>query len=213
LCFELEFLAHPSLRHVEDQVKAFRFLDLPIELIDDTLGHVILHRDLLNFGLASRSCSSIAIPRHTEYRVVYFLDDDTDTTWSHLAQRLDLTSNIREIYVTYLDAPEEFSGGPSFHCPETLVDQDPKSQSKGVQEVREDMLKALGVMTRLEKVHWNWVPSGSKHIIPRVFEILRTIPTLKHLSFNHPKKLSGKLPPEKHLVRRVFLRSSSLTAS
>ncbi|TFK66453.1 hypothetical protein BDN72DRAFT_147169 [Pluteus cervinus] len=70
-------------------LEVFRLLDLPAEVIDDTLGHVPLHRDLLNFALASRFCSSLAIPQHTEYRVVHFKNGDTDSTWIHLAQRID----------------------------------------------------------------------------------------------------------------------------
>ncbi|TFK66452.1 hypothetical protein BDN72DRAFT_147157 [Pluteus cervinus] len=179
--------------------QVFRLLDLPSELIDNILGHVPLHRDLLNFASASRLCSSVVIPRHTEYRVVHFEDDDTDAIWTHLARRSDLASNIREIQVIYDEAPNEFlSGTAHIHIPHGLFDMDLDFESETAEEFQQDILNVLGAMTRLEKVHWNWVPKRSKHLVQKVFDVLKTIPTLKHLSFNHPKKFSPDVTLEKH---------------
>ncbi|TFK66438.1 hypothetical protein BDN72DRAFT_800006, partial [Pluteus cervinus] len=169
---------------MDNSSEIFRLFDLPVEIIDDILGHLPLHRDLLNFALASRSSCSVVVPRHTEYRVVHFDEGDTDFTWTHLAQRTDLASNIREIHVIYEEAPEELDMGP-WHRPEGLVGSNHNIAHKSKQQIREDMFRALWSMTRLEKLHWNWVPGRSAQIIPRMLHILRTIPTLKHLAFHH----------------------------
>ncbi|TFK66454.1 hypothetical protein BDN72DRAFT_899850 [Pluteus cervinus] len=172
---------------VKDEV--FCLLGLPAEVIDDILGHVPLHRDLLNFALASRSCSSLAIPRHTEYRVVHFPYGDMDPTWTHLSRRTDLAIGIREIHILFEAAPipDEYHSRPAFHFPNRFFDPDLDLKDKDLR-LQEEIFKALSSMAKLKKVHWNWVPQRSIHLIPKVLEVLKTIPTFQHFSFNYSKE-------------------------
>ncbi|TFK66442.1 hypothetical protein BDN72DRAFT_844372 [Pluteus cervinus] len=185
---------------MDTESKAFRLLDLPTELVNDILGHVPLHHDLLNFALASRFCSSLAIPQHTEYRVIYFHDDHIDEIWTHLAQRPNLAFNIREIHVMNEEAEDEddLCLGPSWHWPRTFFQSTHDVFPKSTEELHEDMFTALTCMRRLERVHWNWASKESEHLIPKVLEILKGITTLKHLSFNQLKEFTTDLPLEKH---------------
>ncbi|TFK61262.1 hypothetical protein BDN72DRAFT_737787, partial [Pluteus cervinus] len=73
------------------------FWDLPVEITDQILPEIEHHRDLVNFACASQLCSQLAIPRHTEYRVLRLGTSNSAHIWAHLARRPDLARNIREI--------------------------------------------------------------------------------------------------------------------
>ncbi|TFK66439.1 hypothetical protein BDN72DRAFT_844371 [Pluteus cervinus] len=187
------------MKQLENIGDAFRLLDLPAEVIDNILGHVPLHRDLLNFALASRFCSTMVIPRHTEYRVIDFEENEKDQLWTHLVQRPDLACNIREIHILYGDdAPTESFWGPTYHYPKDFLEMSPEPAPKTRQAIRDDMFEALRHMARLERVHWNWLPKRSKDLVLKVFDVLKTLPMLKHLSFYHPKTFSMDVPLAKH---------------
>ncbi|TFK61265.1 hypothetical protein BDN72DRAFT_849866 [Pluteus cervinus] len=68
--------------------------DLPAEVIEHILSEIGLHRDLVNFACASRLCSQLAIPRHTQYRTLRIGTNTSAHIWAHLACRPDLACNI-----------------------------------------------------------------------------------------------------------------------
>ncbi|TFK65089.1 hypothetical protein BDN72DRAFT_218576 [Pluteus cervinus] len=71
--------------------------DLAEELVEEILAHIDRHMDILAFALTSRFFSRIAIPRHTEYRVLYLTAPKPDI-WRNLSRCSTLTSNIREVH-------------------------------------------------------------------------------------------------------------------
>ncbi|TFK60390.1 hypothetical protein BDN72DRAFT_727487, partial [Pluteus cervinus] len=70
---------------------------LPAEVIQQILPEIELHRDLVNFACASRLCSQLVIPRHSEYRVLRLEETTSSHVWTHLVRRPDSACNIREI--------------------------------------------------------------------------------------------------------------------
>ncbi|TFK65085.1 hypothetical protein BDN72DRAFT_218499 [Pluteus cervinus] len=157
-------------------------LDLAQELIDEILCWIDSPQDLVAFALASHLCASIAIPRHTEYRVLYIPTRRPDI-WEHLARFPNSTSNFREVHI---DFRKNSDGRVPERYPVTLVD--PKlddSDDASDQDVIDNMCKAFATMKRLTTVTWH--SRSQERVIPlnqraTFTEALTRLPALRRLS-------------------------------
>ncbi|KAF8624032.1 hypothetical protein AX17_007238 [Amanita inopinata Kibby_2008] len=75
-----------------------KLLALPPEILDQIFSYIDRLPDLTAFALASRQCARHVIPRHTEYRIVR-ANMLRSKLWHHLAERPNLTRNIREVHM------------------------------------------------------------------------------------------------------------------
>ncbi|THH20337.1 hypothetical protein EW146_g1029 [Bondarzewia mesenterica] len=71
---------------------------LPTELLDTIASYVDAHCDLVSFAQVCRAFQQIAIPRHTDYRLVR-CHYRRHVVWKHLVARPDLTENVRVLEV------------------------------------------------------------------------------------------------------------------
>ncbi|TFK66232.1 hypothetical protein BDN72DRAFT_156530 [Pluteus cervinus] len=147
------------------------FLDLAQELVDDILSHVDLHQDLISFALVSQTCASLAIPRHTEYRILC-LEFPTADVWKHLARCPTLASNIRGVHFSQL-YPRKY--------PITLVDPVlDNARGESQEDIAGYICRALSSMTRLSTMTWHGsCATPSRDLI---VEALATRVRLKRLS-------------------------------
>ncbi|TFK66229.1 hypothetical protein BDN72DRAFT_899994 [Pluteus cervinus] len=158
-------------------------LDLAQEVIEEVLCHVDSPQDLIAFALASHLCASIAIPRHTEYRVLH-ITKQRPHVWKHLALYPNLASNIREVHIDFRN--DTLDGHDKY--PVTLVDpalEDSSGTSE--QDVIEDMCKGLAAMKRLTMMTWRsrsapWTIDLDQAI--PIIEALAKLPTLQRLSLD-----------------------------
>ncbi|KAF9451189.1 hypothetical protein P691DRAFT_663836 [Macrolepiota fuliginosa MF-IS2] len=74
-------------------------IHLPAEILDAILSLIDAHDDILSFALAGRACASLAIPRHTEYRILRIRHLRPEL-WAHLAQRADLASFVAHVHIS-----------------------------------------------------------------------------------------------------------------
>ncbi|KAJ8468794.1 hypothetical protein ONZ45_g17116 [Pleurotus djamor] len=163
-------------------------LRLPQELLDDILSLLDLHRDLINFALASKACTRLVIPRHDEYRVIrtrYILPH----VWEHLARRVDLSRNIRQVHIC-LKADYTASD----HSPTSLLKDailpgtDAESQA---QATARNMGIAISHMHYLHTFTWSWdkavtCDSRIKLVYEyAVFDALRRLSCLSRLSLEN----------------------------
>ncbi|KAJ7230397.1 hypothetical protein GGX14DRAFT_344188 [Mycena pura] len=162
--------------------KSSWFLRLPQELLDEILSD-LEHRDLVCLALASRACSALVIPRHTEYRVIrtrHLLP----AMWAHLARRADLTRNIREVHIC--ERPNKTA---SDRIPKTLLDRVVDDKVANVVEGRRvrNICTALGHMRRLHTFTWSWeirppcVPTIEPGHENAILEVLSRKKALRHL--------------------------------
>ncbi|TFK66444.1 hypothetical protein BDN72DRAFT_146978 [Pluteus cervinus] len=161
---------------------ASRFTDIPNEVVDQLLANLGFN-DVISFAQTCHRYCALAIPRHSEYRVVLF-ETGLDPTWTHLAQRLDLAHNVRAIHIGNLRAPDPYAYlGPVFHTPETLMDFD-HDLSLSICERRRDMLRAIETMTKLETLRWDWISGDMMPILPELLLALSKVDTLRRFVFN-----------------------------
>ncbi|TFK62591.1 hypothetical protein BDN72DRAFT_964445 [Pluteus cervinus] len=183
--------------------------DLPEEIVEQILPEIELHRDLVSFACASRLCTQLVIPRHTEYRVLRLGTTKSAHIWAHLSRRQDLASTIREIDIEQVDA--EYPCMPS----SLIEDVDREERTGEVQE--EDMIRALGNMYRLKTFGWDYrfitVPGPTgRHFAPRVFDVLQHVGSVEHFCFNPFERWKFNEPVEEcGLWKMSQLRSFVLT--
>ncbi|TFK67080.1 hypothetical protein BDN72DRAFT_115677 [Pluteus cervinus] len=154
------------------------FWDFPAEIVEQILPEIELHRDLVNFACASRLCSQLVIPRHTQYRTLRIGTKTSAHIWAHLVRRPDLACNIREI---------ELHTARHRRGPSSLIEAiDLEKRPWEVQE--EEIIQALRPMRRLKSFAWEHrpirpTPPGldQKHFPPMVLDILHQIGTVEHL--------------------------------
>ncbi|KAF5385798.1 hypothetical protein D9615_002199 [Tricholomella constricta] len=126
----------------------FEMNDLPPEIIDEILSQIDEQPHLLSFGLASRACAHLAIPQHTQYRVIR-IRTPSPALWAHLVRRSDLARNVREVRLCARDdflAPDRF--------PHTLLDP-VLDDAHAVTSRAQNMYQALKAMKRLRLFAWD----------------------------------------------------------
>ncbi|KAJ6621468.1 hypothetical protein B0H10DRAFT_1789720 [Mycena sp. CBHHK59/15] len=158
---------------------------LPQELLDDILSD-LEHRDLISLALTSRACNALVIPQHTEYRVIRTRHLHP-AMWAHLARRLDLTRNIREIHIC-----ERHNKTASDRVPRTLIDRCVDEKVANMTEERRvrNICTALGHMRRLHTFTWSWDvnPPTNPTVEPghenAILDALSRKKTLRHLGLS-----------------------------
>ncbi|KAG5637091.1 hypothetical protein H0H81_005774 [Sphagnurus paluster] len=124
-------------------------LRLPPEILEQILSELDEPYDLLSFAFASHACSRLAIPTHTQYRVLR-LRTPMPELWAHLAERADLARHIREVrFCSRMDR----SSRDRF--PYTLVNSDAAKYPGAAEERTKNIVCALAHMSRLRKFTWN----------------------------------------------------------
>jgi len=124
---------------------------LPDEILEEIVAELDQHKDLISFALASRLCSTLVIPHHTEYRILRVRHPLPDM-WAHLARRADLARNVRQVHIcersNYL-SPD--------HYPTTLIDKSIDNALINAEEsVRiRNICQALAHMHRLQVFNWS----------------------------------------------------------
>lgn len=204
-------------------------LRLPDELLDDILSQIDLLYDLTALALTSRSVSRLAIPRHTQYRIIR-VRYPVPFIWAHLARRADLARNIREVHLCERhnrSAPDRF--------PSTLLD---KSIDGDIKHAEEDnrisnLCMALRHMRLLHVFTWSWNVSPVSNPTVKsehedfVMQILSQKDSLKHLglsgrfgahtldesrdpeSLTYPVCISASFDQGRMLTFSIFLRSGN----
>ncbi|KAG9223972.1 hypothetical protein CCMSSC00406_0004412 [Pleurotus cornucopiae] len=159
-------------------------LRLPQELLDDTLSRIDLHADLISFALASKACSRLVIPRHSQYRVIR-VRHIYPHLWEHLACRADLAMGVRAVHICLrkdYTAPD--------HCPSTLL-KGCASRQKDPDwgTVARNFGAALMHMRELHTFTWAWDHSAAAWTVADklaleywAFDALARLPNLKHLA-------------------------------
>ena len=127
-------------------------MSLAVELLDIICSNIDTHKDLVSLAASSRLCSSLVIPRHTEYRVLQISTRYAEL-WEHLATRADLASNIRVLHLI-----EDFDSFPApVRHPTTFVDvvafpEEEEAQHEGVRAQK--IARAIRNMKSLQKFAW-----------------------------------------------------------
>lgn len=163
-------------------------LRLPDEILEEIFSEVDRHSDLVAFALASRMCSALVVPHHTQYRILRVRQTYPDI-WAHLARRADLARNIREVHIYDEQsklAPERY--------PTTLIDSKLDCSLENAEEsVRiRNLCKALNHMRRLHTVKWSrntnngQRPTSHPNHENAILTAIHQRPELQHVS------LSGK---------------------
>ncbi|TFK65086.1 hypothetical protein BDN72DRAFT_801569 [Pluteus cervinus] len=179
-------------------MKCSNLLDLAQELIDEILCHIDKPRDLTAFALASHLCANIAIPRHTEYRVIC-ITRQRPNLWKHLARYPNLTSNIREVHIDF----RKTRHGHLEKYPITLVDP-VLDNSSGIseQDVTENVYKAFAAMKRLTTTTWRGSGTAPSAVVSneaRTFTVALTkLPSLQRLSLDCDRALRKELGSGAH---------------
>ncbi|KAF7359275.1 F-box domain-containing protein [Mycena sanguinolenta] len=156
-----------------DQALGFPLTRLPLDVIEPILCRVESRRDLVSFAATSIACKTLVIPRHTEYRTLRVRD--RPEVWAHLAQRPDLSRNIREVIIRGT-SPMKSCSQPERY-PVTWVDA--ASQSDPPETIIANMCEALRNMDNLRSFTWicAWNPSGLYVHLPHyhasVFQVLK----------------------------------------
>jgi|ERR1700733_2961294 len=154
-------------------------MSLAVEILDIICSNIESHKDLISLAASSRLCSSLVIPRHTEYRVLRIGTRHAEL-WEHLAKRADLARNIRVLYLI-----EDFDGFPApVRHPTTFVDSEKVivfPEGEEGEDVRaQDIARAIRNIESLQKFVWiqPWA-SGHIHILHhnvRTLGVLARIP-------------------------------------
>jgi hypothetical protein len=162
-------------------------LCLPDEILDEIASELDLHEDLINFALASPPCADIVIPRHTQYRIIRVRNTGFQL-WAHLARRVDLARNIREVHMC-----ERHNYTAPDRMPTTLIDpQLDRAQYPEPDRVR-NICEALSHMKDLRVFTWCWNTMGpqqrSKPTLlsaheDAILDIVRQKPNVKHLGLS-----------------------------
>ena len=129
--------------------------DLPDEILEEIVAELDQHKDLISFALASRLCSTLVIPHHTEYRILR-VRHPLPNMWAHLARRADLARNVRQVHICERDnhlSPD--------HYPTTLIDKNIDYALRNAEEsVRiRHICQALSHMHRLQVFTWSCMDS------------------------------------------------------
>ncbi len=125
-------------------------LRLPQEILDEILSEVDLHRDLISFACVSKACFGLAIPRHSEYRVIR-VRHALPEMWAHLARRADLARNVREVHLC-----ERHNQRSSDRYPNSLIRAPSKGSAPEAGDLRiRNMCTALRHMERLRVFTWS----------------------------------------------------------
>lgn len=131
---------------------------LPLEVADAILDHVDAHRDLISLACSSKTCFSLVVPRHTEYRTIR-LSSKHPKVWKHLAHRADLARNVRVLLMD--ESPQRLSTSCNLErYPTTLipedVDQSVSREAVAISEGSraEHMVQAVRNMDSLQKFIW-----------------------------------------------------------
>ena len=141
-------MPHFSMKQTRDLPAVY---GLPDEILEEIVAELDQHKDLISFALASRFCSTLVIPHHTEYRILRVRHPLPDM-WAHLARRADLARNVRQVHIcersNYL-SPD--------HYPITLIDKGiDKALSNAEESVRiRNICQALTHMHRLQVFTWS----------------------------------------------------------
>ena len=141
-------MSHFPMKQSQDLPAVF---GLPDEILEEIVAELDQHKDLISFALASRLCSTLVIPHHTEYRILRVRHPLPDM-WAHLARRADLARNVREVHIcersNYL-SPD--------HYPITLIDKSIDNALTNAEEsVRiRNICQALTHMHRLQVFTWS----------------------------------------------------------
>ncbi|KAG6893386.1 hypothetical protein C0992_010217, partial [Termitomyces sp. T32_za158] len=153
---------------------------LPHEIIEAILSEIDQVPDLLSLALTSRANAAIVIPTHTQYRKLR-IRTPMSAMWTHLAQRADLTRNIREVQ---LCARQDYTAPDRF--PVSLVDD-------SLQDYNEEnriscLCTALKHMKRLITFVWQYeadAKAGLRTLDHRHEEMILSslvqAPNLRHL--------------------------------
>ena len=124
---------------------------LPDEILEEIVAELDQHKDLISFALASRLCSTLVIPHHTEYRILRVRLPLPDM-WAHLARRADLARNIRQVHIC-----ERHNRLSPDHYPNTLIDKYIDNSLNNAEEsIRiRNICQALSHMHRLQVFSWS----------------------------------------------------------
>ena len=179
-------MPHFSMKQSRDLPAVF---SLPDEILEEIVAELDQHKDLISFALASRLCSTLVIPHHTEYRILRVRHPLPDM-WAHLARRADLARNVRQVHIcersNYL-SPD--------HHPTTLIDKRFDNALTSAEEsVRiRNICQALTHMHRLQVFTWSCMdlpgqqrPTSHPNHENAVLSAVSRLPAL------HTLNLSGK---------------------
>ncbi|TFK61857.1 hypothetical protein BDN72DRAFT_849330 [Pluteus cervinus] len=121
---------------------------LLVELLDTIFSYLDGHSDLVNLACTSHFFKSLICPRHIEYRTIR-TTESLPHVWKHLANRLDLARNIREVRF-------RARTGDRARYPTSLVDSHPSSEDQAVADLEhaKNVAKALGNMDLLRVFEW-----------------------------------------------------------
>ncbi|KIJ53050.1 hypothetical protein M422DRAFT_202381, partial [Sphaerobolus stellatus SS14] len=72
--------------------------ELPIELVEKTIGFIDKPSDLLALALACKSFANLVIPDHLDYRIVQCAPGDTQV-WQHLIDYPHLAIRIKSVTI------------------------------------------------------------------------------------------------------------------
>lgn len=182
----------------------------PVEILDTIISELDRTSDLLHLSLCSLFLRKLIIPRHLQYRVIRCSTSEGLELWKLLEKDKNLARNVRvlEIESQSADDLELAYNLPSGHQPSLLPFQFANAElesalednGSSLSDSEEDRLamvyqvdpvdlafkKALENMKRLVRFKWGPVhhdPSnpavkGDQKVI---WEILQSIPTLRHL--------------------------------
>ncbi|TFK67031.1 hypothetical protein BDN72DRAFT_961313 [Pluteus cervinus] len=158
--------------------------DLPEEVLEQILAEIEQQRDLVNFACASRFCSQLVIPRHTEYRVVRLGTTTSSHVWAHLARRPDLARNIREVHMEHV--LDNFTASYPREPMSLIEDVDREERTNTVQS--QEMTTVLGRMSRLKSFSWDQQLQFSTPLEPHnppfalvVLDVLQQTGSVDHL--------------------------------
>ena len=127
---------------------------LPDDILADIASELDLHKDLINFALASHACANIVISRHTQYRIIRVRSAGVQL-WAHLAGGADIPRNICEAHMC-----ERHNYTAPDRMPTTLINpQLDLSQSPEADRVG-NIGEALSHMSELRVFSWCWNYDG-----------------------------------------------------
>lgn len=162
---------------------------LPDEILEEIVAELDQHKDLISFALASRLCSTLVIPHHTEYRILR-VRHTLPNMWAHLARRADLARNMRQVHIC-----ERHNYLTPDHYPNTLIDKNIDSALTNAEEsVRiRNICQALSHMHRLQVFTWSCKdvpgpqrPTSHPNHENAILRVVSQLPALQKLN------LSGK---------------------
>lgn len=162
------------------------FLHLPDEVREEIIADLDQHMDLISLALASRTCSGMVIPYHTEYRTIR-IRHPMPHMWAHLARRSDLARNIREVH---LCARRDYTAPDRF--PTSLIDKSIDENEENLDEavIFRNLCEALGHMRRLTTITWEYIWNAGWELRPNprlenlVLRAISGIASLTHLALH-----------------------------